>query len=154
MITADQIIVHAIGDYLLQSDWMASEKTKRHAPAFAHALVYSLPFLIFAPSLAAFAVILGTHFLIDRYRLARYVVWAKNFLAPKWIPFCNYGCHRITDAFALKCGSCRSVRNMPWRDCRGTGYPSDRPAWLAVWLLIFADNILHVVINGLALRYL
>ena len=44
--------------------------------------------------------------------------------------------------------------NMPWADCIGTGYPSARPAWLAVWLLIFADNICHIVINGVALKYL
>ena len=27
-------------------------------------------------------------------------------------------------------------------------------AFLAVWLLIIADNVMHVVINGLAIRYL
>lgn len=126
MITADQLVVHAIGDYLLQSDWMATNKTKEHVPALAHAVVYSLPFLAFGPSLVAWTVIFGTHFLIDRYRLARYIVWAKNWLGP----------------------------NRPWAECSGTGYPADRPAWLAVWLLIIADNVLHVLINGAALRYL
>lgn len=129
MITADQIVVHSIGDYLTQSDWMANEKTKRWNPAFCHALVYSIPFLVFRPSPEAWLTIFGTHYLIDRYRLARYVVWAKNFLAPPGA-------------------------NKPWSDCTGTGYPSERPAWLAVWLLIIADNILHIIINGAALRYL
>ena len=129
MITADQIIVHAIGDYILQSDWMANEKTKRWFPAFCHALVYSVPFWIFRPTATAWVVIFVTHYLIDRYRLARYVVWAKNFLAPE--------------------GS-----NPPWEKCCGTGYPAERPAWLAVWLLIFADNIMHIVINGAALKFL
>lgn len=129
MITADQIVAHCVGDYLLQSDWMANEKTKRHIPAFAHAVVYSLSFLLFRPSLAAFAVIFGTHFFIDRYRLARYVVFAKNFIAPSSV--------------------------WPdWENCVGTGYPSERPPWLAVWLLIIADNILHITINGAALRWL
>lgn len=41
-----------------------------------------------------------------------------------------------------------------FRECAATGYPPDRPPFLAVWLLIIADNILHVLINGLALRYL
>lgn len=126
MITSDQLLIHAIGDYILQSDWMATEKTKRFAPAAVHALVYSLGFLIFRPSLAAWLVICVSHFFIDRYRLARYVVWLKNWLGP----------------------------NRPWAECFATGYPSDRPAWLAVWLLIIADNIMHVAINGLALRYL
>jgi hypothetical protein len=126
MITADQIVLHLIGDYLLQSDWMAQGKTQRAFPAAAHALIYSLPFLLLGPSPVAFAVILGTHFLIDRYRLARYVVWAKNWLGP----------------------------NRPWSECEATGYPADRPAWLAVWLLIIADNVLHVLINGAAIYWL
>lgn len=129
MITADQITVHAIGDYILQSDWMANEKTKRWFPAICHAVIYSLGFFLLQPSIPAWLTILGTHYLIDRYRLARYVVWAKNFIAPP-------------------------KSNKPWADCAGTGYPSARPPWLAVWLLIFADNIIHICINGAALKWL
>lgn len=125
MITADQLVAHAIGDYILQSDWMAQEKTKRTLAALIHVLTYGIPFVFFGASLAALAVIVGTHFVIDRWRLARYVVWAKNWpMTP------------------------------PWRECKATGYPPDRPPWMAVWLLIIADNILHVLCNGLALRYL
>lgn len=128
MITADQLSAHAIGDYVLQSDWMANEKTKQSLAAACHAICYSLAFLIFRPSYGAFMVILGTHFVIDRWRLARYVVYAKNFLSPRPWP--------------------------KWEQCSGTGYPNTRPPWLAVWLLIIADNVMHVLINGLALRYL
>lgn len=126
MITADQLIAHAIGDYLLQSDWMAQEKTKRSLAALAHVVTYSMPFVFLGASPAALLVIAGTHFVIDRWRLARYVVWAKNWMGP----------------------------NKPWAECVGTGYPPDRPPWMAVWLLIIGDNILHVLCNGLALRYL
>lgn len=35
-----------------------------------------------------------------------------------------------------------------------TGYADDVPPWLSVWLLIAADNIIHVICNALALRYL
>lgn len=129
MITADQIIIHAVGDYVLQSDWMANNKTKAHFPALCHAVVYSASFFLFRPSLIAWLVIFVTHFFIDRYRLARYVVWVKNFVAPH--------------------GS-----NPPFSECAATGYPPQTPPWLAVWLLIFADNILHIVINGAALRWL
>lgn len=128
MITADQLVCHLVGDYVLQSDWMAAEKTKRSLAAAAHALTYALPFLFLSRSLAALAVVVATHFAIDRWRLARFVVWAKNHLAP--------------GGYA------------PWSECEGTGYHRDRPPWLAVWLLIIADNVLHVVINALALRYL
>lgn len=127
MITADQLVAHAVGDYILQSDWMANEKTKRSLAALAHVATYALPFLFLHPSPAALAVIVGSHFVIDRWRLARYVVWAKNFLG---------------------------VGNPPWAECQGTGYPPDRPPWMAVWLLIIADNTLHMICNGLALAYL
>lgn len=142
MISADQILAHLVGDYLLQSDWMATEKTKRHLAAWLHALCYSLPFLFFRPSVAAWLVIVATHALIDRYRLARYVVWAKNFLAPINVP--------VRVHFGSKY---RSV-NPPWSECSITGYPDGRDRWLTVWLLIIADNTLHLLANGLALRYL
>ena len=66
MIVADQLLAHLAGDYVLQSDWMAREKTSRIAVALAHALCYSLPFLFLRPSLAAWLVIVGTHATIDR----------------------------------------------------------------------------------------
>lgn len=147
MITADQLVAHAIGDYVLQSDWMATKKRSEPWAAWAHAFVYSLPFLCFRPSMGAWLVIVFTHSAIDHFGLARYVVWAKNFLAPRWL--LPSGCGEATVA---QCAN--SVRNLSWKRCKATGYPPDRPAWLAVWLLIAADNCLHVLINGLALRFL
>lgn len=125
--TMIQLIIHLVGDYITQTDWMAKNKTKNSLAAGSHALIYSLPFLLLKPSWTAFAVILGTHFLIDRFRLARFVVYAKN-----W-----------TTNPSLK-----------WADASGTGYHKDDPAWLAVWLLIAADNTLHLAINYAALRWL
>lgn len=126
MIVADQLVAHAVGDYVFQSDWMANEKTSRSWPAAAHALSYALPFLFLTRSLPALAVIAGTHFVIDRWRLARYVCWAKNQAAPRrWR-------HPVTP----------------------TGYAPDKAPFLAVWLLIVADNVMHVLINGAAIRWL
>jgi hypothetical protein len=128
-ISAEQLVAHAIGDYLLQSDWMAREKTSRSIAAFCHVLTYAVPFLWFRPSWAALAFISGTHFLIDRWRLARYVIWLKNQMAPRKDRFC-------------------------WSVCSKTGYHEVVPNWLSVWLLIISDNILHVLSNAIALRYL
>jgi hypothetical protein len=128
MITADQIVAHLVGDYILQSDWMANEKTKKSMAALAHVLAYSVPFIFLRPSFGALVFIAGTHFVIDRWRLARFVCWTKNYLAPKSYWF-------------------------PWVDCAGTGYHKDRPAWLSVWLMIVADNTMHLICNGLAFRY-
>ena len=127
MITADQLVLHAVGDYILQSDWMASEKTKKSLAALAHVVTYALPFLLLTTSPVALAFIAGTHFVIDRWRLARYVCWAKNWPWPG---------------------------RRPWHECTKTGYPDDRPPWLSTWLMIAADNIMHVVLNGVALRWM
>lgn len=123
----EQLLLHMIGDYILQTDWMATEKTKRNTAAAAHAVVYSLPFLLLSPSALAFAVILVSHYFIDRYRLARYVIFAKN-----WV----------------------TNRRLRWAECSTTGYPNGMPAWLSVWLMIAADNTMHLSINYAALRWL
>ena len=121
------VMAHLVGDYMLQSDWMAMEKTKRTTAALAHVTTYVLPFLVVTRSPAALAFIAGTHFAIDRWRLARYVCWVKNWLAPPgW--------------------------NKPWADCAATGYTVDKPAWMAVWLLIITDNAMHLICNAVALR--
>jgi len=137
VITSDQLLAHACGDYLLQSHWMATEKTKRSFAAAGHALFYGAPFFFLHASVAAWAVIVGTHFVIDRWRVARLLVWAKN------IALCP---PMAEDA--------RGADSLAWHNCSTTGYPSSTPPWLAVWLLIIADNVMHVLINGLALRYL
>ena len=127
MFTVDQLIAHAVGDYVLQSEWMATEKTKRSLPALVHCLTYALPFLFLTQNPYTLAVIAGTHFVIDRWHLARYVAWAKNRPWP---------------------GSA------PWSECRQTGFSPDTPPWLSGWLVIIVDNIMHVVTNGLALHFI
>ncbi len=135
MYSADQIIIHLVGDFITQSHWMATEKTKRWLPAAAHALVYSAGFLVFRPSLAAWLVIAVSHYLIDRYRIARYVVWLKNLVfAPPL--------------------DCLEVALAGWPAVTATGYPDAVPLWLSVWLLIIADNVIHILINGAALKFL
>lgn len=127
-----QLILHLLGDYVTQSDWMALNKRKDSVAAFAHALMYSAPFAVLAAQckspLISWSVIFGSHFLIDRFGLARYVVWAKNWIGPD--------------------------RPKPFAECSATGYDPDRPAWLAVWLMIAADNTLHLAINYVTLKYL
>lgn len=123
------LLCHLVGDYLLQSDWMAAHKRGNAFVAFLHAITYTLPFWLCSAtgilplSISGLEIILFTHYLIDHFGAARYLVWAKNFLAPPsaWLP---------------------------WSRCSATGYDADRPAWLAVWLLIIADNTLHLCINA------
>ena len=123
----EQALLHLWGDYITQTDWMAIEKISKNKAAWCHAIVYGLPFLLITQSPLALVVIIISHFFIDRYRLAKYVVFAKN---------------KATD-FSLT-----------WEDCKATGYPSNTPAWLSVWLLIIADNTIRLTINYLAIRFL
>jgi len=122
----EQLILHLVGDYITQSNWMAVNKVKSNLAALAHVVVYSIPFLLIG-SVSAFIIILVTHFLIDRYRLATYLVYAKN---------------RITDS------------TLTWEDAKYTGYSSDVAPWLAMWLTIITDNTLHLICNYLALKWL
>lgn len=126
---AEAVLCHFVGDYLIQSNWMANEKTRRWLPAIAHGVTYTLPFALLTRSVPALLVICVTHVLIDHYRLARHVVWVKNQLAPR-------------------------AYRYSWSDAGPSGYGADAPAWLAVWLMIVADNTMHVLINYAALRWL
>lgn len=77
-----QLLAHLVGDYILQSGWMANNKTKRNFPALVHAITYTLPFLFLTQTPMAIGIIFGTHFLIDRFRIAHYVCLARNYLRP------------------------------------------------------------------------
>lgn len=123
------VLLHFIGDYLVQTDWMAQCKTKQWLPAVVHGVTYGVPFVFATMSLPALFVIIVTHIVIDHYRLARHVVWAKNQLAPKeW--------------------------RYSWAEGNLTGYRNDAPPWLTTWLMIIADNTMHVTINTLAILFL
>jgi len=147
----EQLLLHLIGDYVTQSDWMANGKTSRYLPALVHATVYSLPFLVLTRSPLALFVIWSTHFLIDRFRLAKYVVWAKNFLAPPSVTFVVV--EDIHNSYS-PAPSMDVAPKYSWGNCQATGYPSETPVWLSVWLMIIADNTMHLTINYLSLRFL
>ena len=126
-----QLLCHLFGDYILQSSWMANNKVKAWFPAIVHACTYFVPFfIILHPSWKAALVMVGTHAIIDRFRLAKYVSFASQYLAPpsEW----------------------RS-----WAECgANAGYRKETPPFLAVWLMIITDNAIHLAINYWALAHL
>ena len=122
LFTADQIVAHFVGDYLLQNSWMAINKTKRWLPAIVHAIVYTLPFLFITQNPLALLVICSTHAIEDRYYLVRFFIKWKNGGGDKINP--------------------------------RTGYLRALPDWLTYWLLYAQDNILHILINGIAIKFL
>lgn len=123
----EQVLAHLVGDYVLQSSYMALHKTRRGSVAILHATLYTIPFLLITLSPLALATILGTHALIDRYRLARYISRARNMLGDP----------------------------AHWRQYRtANGYTAATPAWLSAWLEIVIDNTLHLTINYFSIKYL
>lgn len=123
----EQLLLHLVGDYLTQTDWMAREKTRRWWPAVVHVTVYTLPFLFLTTSVKALVFIWLTHLLIDHLALARYLIFAKNWLTQP---------------------------SLSWKDCSPTGYPNHVPVYLSAWLFIITDNTLHLLCNYFALAWL
>lgn len=126
------LMAHMIGDYFIQNDWMALEKTKRWWPAIVHGVTYTLPFIPLVYwldtqwPLLALLVIGGTHIVLDHYYAAKHVIWFRNQFAPK-------------------------AYRPPHTP---TGFGVDRPDWIAVWLMIIVDNCIHMIINTAAVVWL
>ncbi|MFI6497113.1 DUF3307 domain-containing protein [Nonomuraea typhae] len=123
-------LAHLVGDYLLQTTWMARGKPHRWWPAVVHGIVYTLPFALLTQAPFVLLAISGTHIVIDRFRLARRVIWAVNQVAPKEYRY-------------------------PWSQARrNEGFALDTSRGLAQALRIVCDNAIHLVINAAALVWL
>lgn len=123
-----QALAHLWGDYVLQNHWEATKKTERALPATTHAIKYTACFLPLTRNWRALAVIGSTHYILDRYRLAKQVSWAKNQVVTP--PAYRYSWEEGKD---------------------NAGYPAATPPWLSTWLMIITDNTIHMTINAAAL---
>ena len=134
-----ELIAHLFGDYILQNHWMALNKTKNSVACGLHVLLYTIPFLLLTRDPLALAIIAGTHFVIDRFSLAK-----------RWPAFWGVGCDGMVLPFLDE------LRRLPlyFTPAMG-GCPreplADAPPFLGVWLAIIVDNTLHLLINHLAL---
>lgn len=165
-------IAHLVGDYMLQNHWMATRKTSSSIPAAVHVLLYVLPFLVLTQDWRAIAVIGGTHFLIDRFRLAKY-----------WVEFWGNGVEGqvIGRLMRLRGYELAEVLVKPYEkqtrwvkrealkrhkyvlaqegifgahaQLAQNSLPRIEPAppFLSVWLLILVDNTMHLAINAATL---
>jgi hypothetical protein len=71
---------HFVGDFAFQSTWMSIEKGKSWEVNFYHCATYTATFILFVrPSLAAIAILLFSHYVIDTLK-ARYKV-----IGPIWL---------------------------------------------------------------------
>jgi hypothetical protein len=76
-----QLLFHAIGDYIIQNEWMSLNKKKRgwkgEVACQIHCISYSLPFL-FIGSLEAVLGIYLTHYILDRTNIVAWFIAIKN----------------------------------------------------------------------------
>lgn len=75
------LIGHLIGDFLLQSSWMAKNKASKWLPLLAHVTVYTIVVGIFGAmsgglALAAIALIIISHIILDRRTFVSF--WVRN----------------------------------------------------------------------------
>lgn len=123
-----QLILHGIGDYVVQTNKWAIGKKNKGLYGFMcclkHCVTYSLPFK-FIGSWWAVLVIFLTHFIIDRSQLVAYFLAIKN-----------------------------NVKYRHMYDIRNYGFPQLTPPYLSIWLLFITDNIFHIICNFISLKYL
>jgi|SRR6478609_8390071 len=86
-----RLIAHLIGDYIIQSDYLAQAKTHRTGygvkAATAHALLYTACFLPLTRNPLRLAIIGVTHGLLDHYRPLPKLIHAKDkALSPRGWP--------------------------------------------------------------------
>jgi hypothetical protein len=140
---------------------MALAKSKKTWVCFIHCFTYTLAFAFVTQSWRALAVIFATHFLIDRFGLARYIIWAKNWQQPggyypwSWCSLSGY----FDQEMALNHIEAAQNKDLArWARSLFSTVVSDsdvnRPIWIRIWLLIITDNTLHLLSNFFAIRYL
>jgi len=132
-----QLILHAIGDYLLQTSTQALNKKNKgwfgFKMCFIHCITYSIPFFLIGTPTQVF-FIFATHFLIDRTKIVSYFIAIRD--------------RNITDQSI-------SYFNIKDRyDISNAGFIKTRPAFISIWLNIIIDNIFHIICNYTALTYL
>lgn len=123
------IIGHLIGDYILQTDWMALNKKKHTWPCFIHCLLWSLSVtLISGASLLAFTLLFITHFIQDRTNI---IIW---WMKLKWKDQSKF----------MECDTLLIKHDYE---------PSIKPG-LGPWSIIIVDNVWHIIFITLIWRFL
>ena len=102
------VIGHLVGDYLLQSDWMALNKKKRTTPCVIHCVIWTLCVGLFSGWLfyqnwtgALIGLVLfTTHFIQDRTQIILF--WMTRIMAPWSIIVVDNVWHIVTLWFVWK----------------------------------------------------
>lgn len=151
----EQLFTHILGDFVLQSDWMALKKNTKTLNCLVHVIIYTFCFWLFLThSWPALLVIGGTHFIIDRFPvILKRLIWWRNHFPTLDYPFfesCSTtGYYDDSPYNKYKIGT-----EEPLDAFHETMYGKPRHFFITIWLYIVHDNFLHLLINYLALKYL
>lgn len=128
-----QLLLHLLGDYFLQNDWMAVNKNKYSfigwVACYIHCILYALPFLFYYHNSNIFFWVYITHLSIDKFSLAKYVTRIVN-----WRWDFNWDGVGNETSFDL-------------------GFDSGRPAFITVWIHIIRDNSMHIACNYFIIQH-
>lgn len=74
------LVGHLVGDFLLQNDWMAANKKKRHWPCFVHVLIYTIAVCMACRGYTGSWILLALfvfvpHYLIDRWNFVQWYMY-------------------------------------------------------------------------------
>lgn len=135
------LLCHFVGDYFLQSDWMALHKSKGTLRCLVHVLFYACPFLLLTTSWKVLLFIAVTHFVFDHWPVVvRRMIWVKNHFPTLDYPsfeFCDSTGYYDDSPYNTQ--SANNGTKVLW------GQP--RHFFVTVWLYIITDNTLHLACN-------
>jgi hypothetical protein len=159
----EQLLCHILGDFALQSDWCALNKSKKSLPCLVHVLIYTSCFLLLTVSWKALLVIGITHFILDRWHvIIRRLIWWKNhfplFRYPPYHHCDTTGYYDDSPYNSSEKDEYREINGTKWNTCVGRKIPNwwgkPRLFFVTIWLYIITDNFFHLFINYMAIKYL
>lgn len=145
----EQLLCHIFGDYWLQSDYLAFNKSKRTIPCLIHVLIYTSCFLLITTSWKALLLIGISHFIFDRWHfIIKRLIWFKNHFPKGYPPYehCD-----TTGYFDDSPYNTKKTNEFGWK---GVPLMGPRPFFITIWLYIISDNFIHLLINYLAITLL
>jgi len=147
----EQLLAHIFGDYFLQSDYLALNKSKRSLPCLVHVIIYTSCFLLLTLSWKALLVIGATHFILDRFHTPlKRLIWLCGHLNPT-LSYPEYGKCDVTGYYD---DSGFTTIKPTSGDGSTERFHKPRLFCISIWLYIIHDNFLHLLINYMALKYL
>ena len=153
----EQLLCHLFGDFALQTDWMAMNKSKKSFNCLVHVLIYTACFLLITTSWKALLVIGITHFILDRWHfILRRLIWLKNHFPLGYPPYAYCNTTGYYDDSPYNTNSMVDyINHFPnGKHWILTCFGKPRHFFITIWIYIVIDNLCHLTINYLAIKYL